>query len=237
MKLMSFLNDSPTIGECNEDELSSFEIPSPPFDKAEAASRALHEAIADRTVVAALRGGNLRTLVLASGIVKPFAVRKLLPLLVGIESWGRDFAGPPPQKYWWMAAVQLRCSLAHMSRRREAVLSGLTDRLLLTRHEIQGMHAHYQAGGAPERPRPRHLELPSKLEKDSPENTYLRWLEQDAELAEKVADAWNAVVSRGKANVVECECQFCSPHLATSTQAQDNEQGSDDEHSKDSSEE
>lgn len=48
--------------------------------------------------------------------------------------------------------------------------------------------------------------LPSALLK-----LYLPWLEQDADLAQRVADAWNAVVERGEADLAKCCCLQCSP--------------------------
>lgn len=37
---------------------------------------------------------------------------------------------------------------------------------------------------------------------EPPINMYLRWFAQNAELAQQVADAWNAVVERGEADMV-----------------------------------
>lgn len=45
-------------------------------------------------------------------------------------------------------------------------------------------------------------------EERQPIELYLPWLEE-AELAQQVADAWNAVVDRGEADVVKCWCDLC----------------------------
>lgn len=38
---------------------------------------------------------------------------------------------------------------------------------------------------------------------------YFRWLRDDAQLAQQVADAWNELVQRGDADLVKCYCRKC----------------------------
>lgn len=45
-----------------------------------------------------------------------------------------------------------------------------------------------------------------------PVTRYFPWLLEDAELSQRVADAWNAVVRRGGADLVACRCERCNSH-------------------------
>lgn len=47
------------------------------------------------------------------------------------------------------------------------------------------------------------------MEQGSPFEQYLLWLRGGAELAQQVADAWNAVVKRGKTDAIHCHCHTC----------------------------
>lgn len=53
-------------------------------------------------------------------------------------------------------------------------------------------------------PAPEEMPLP-----ESPVYSYFNWLRWDAELAQQVADAWNAVVDRGGTELLQCYCPKC----------------------------
>lgn len=63
--------------------------------------------------------------------------------------------------------------------------------------------------------------------KSQPVARYLPWLEEDAELAQQVADVWNAIVEHGKADALECECFSCHGHRLLQSMAFT--QGGDDD--------
>lgn len=203
-----------------EDEIGSFELPSAPSDDNIVARMELHRSITDRTAVAAMRGGRLRRLKLTPSVHKPFAARTLLPSLVSIEVLDRAMAEWQGRKDWQQEAKKLRAALEHTSRHRHKSSQDAEDSLLLTSTDVQGMRAHFKSGGAP-----RHVTGLEKRtaalfrdEEDEDvhfEDEHLAWLEQDAKLSQQVADAWNAVVKRGEADVVECNCQVCAPQLAS----------------------
>lgn len=75
--------------ELQEEELTSFELPSSPIEGTAEEEQALRCSIAFRTIIAAAKGGRLRSLKLSlqDGFQKPFAVRSLLPCWVGVEAW------------------------------------------------------------------------------------------------------------------------------------------------------
>lgn len=99
--------------------------------------------------------------------------------------------------YVYEAALALRPLLAHAS----LWHTPRKDRML-TRQDVQDLQSRFEAAGVP------------KVARVSPEGLqtlgrYLTWLQEDGELAEQVADAWNAVVKRGGGNVVSCRGRDC----------------------------
>lgn len=78
------------IREYAEEELTSFEPPTAPIYDDAGAKSALHIAVAHRTLVAAIQGGNLKQLTLSYARLQrdaPFGVRELLPYWLSIERW------------------------------------------------------------------------------------------------------------------------------------------------------
>lgn len=169
-------------------------------------------------MVVAAKGLRLRRLILNHdvdmGLWKPFAVRTLLPGWVGIAQWGRfeetfeqcDFGGLPG---WEYAAVRLRRSLSHMSKLRiitQASSAAAGASRLLTRSAVQAMHEEFKTSGLPPL---ENQEAVRALGKYEAMWWYFRWLREDVKLAQQVADAWNAVVERGEADLCECYCLKC----------------------------
>lgn len=164
----------------------------------EEARDAAHVAIGCRTVIAALRGGQLRRHQFHSeaayGPQYLYRVRALLPYWLQIEDWGAS-QGP-----WPNAAKQLRPFLAHSWRHRDwlgtcsSSVSHANRRL--TASNFQLMHVHFadpRAGAS----------LWSAVK------CYLPWLAEDTVLAQPVVDAWHVIVDRGEADKVKCCCERC----------------------------
>lgn len=215
--------DAVTEGEQTEDILTSFELPQqPPAYRDYRARGALRYAVAARAIVSAARGGHLRHLdidydgadhgfgemtLYNDNIEGPFAVRTLLPFWVGIDSWSREAWRSEALFGWPGAAQSLRPLLAHASLWLGSITPTIPrDDRHLTRQNIQMLPTYFKQEGARLRDafkrecrQPRH---PCPIEQ------YLPWLE-DAELAEQVAGAWNAVVERGGVDKVVCQCKRC----------------------------
>lgn len=130
----------------------------------------------------------------SNGAQQPFAVRALLPCWVQIESWGRETRS---LRAWRAAATTLRPLLSRASRWLESTSSsGQREERYLDEQEVQSLQAYFEREDLPELVR----------DELSPAQPYLPWLHEDAALAKQVADAWNAVVRRGEADVVRCKC-------------------------------
>lgn len=151
-------------------------------------------AVSSRTIVAAARGNRLRQLYCSHSVQQPFAVRALLPYWVQIDEWQRCQFGA---QGWLAAASTLRDLLSDASR-----WLGTTSRSaprvnrLLTGAEVQSLQAHYWEARVPAPWWKRSYPEPDNAEPQLVER-YLPWLAEDAELAQRVADAWNDVYERG----------------------------------------
>lgn len=197
--------NSPGVGieSLEESTITAFnipaEVPTDPF-----AIKVMHEAIASRMIVAAVRGGQLRMLEVGNLAVEaPFAVPALLPYWMSINT-------PLENKsYWSLAVERFPRILAHVSLWHGAAHGAARrkDRTL-TRGDIQSLHSVYISEGVPE------VEGIG-VEDTTNERTssHLLWLRDDAELAQQVADAWNAVVERGKLKDIKRYCERCSVPL------------------------
>lgn len=146
-------------------------------------------------------------------VQEPFAMRNLVPAWVSAGVTGsceryyeqdetreeRQFEGGR----WVCAAAWLRKALAHASLwlpHAHAYATPREDRLLTTA-EVQSMLAHFKTSIFDDGTG-RFMAEP-----------YLRWFEEDDKLARRVSDAWNAVVKRGEAGSVECECAKCKARI------------------------
>lgn len=169
---------------------------------------------------------------------KPFATPELFPAWVGVDRWdswskselyGWDSTfdcTAAHSELWPIAAIFLRRALFHMSSlplaQREACIDPTRARLL-ARSDVQAMHSEFQLNGLPRVADPDEAEYqlcdiekveyayhsPKKLLTGTPIELYFRWLRDDAQLAQHVADAWNAVVERGGAALLRCYCHKC----------------------------
>lgn len=197
--------------ELTEDAITSFELPSAPFAAPFGGSPEeaveLHSRTIFRTVIAAARGGQLRSLLLPKeSIQHPFAVRALLPCWVEVEDWAVNEPSTLPIKRWYEAANTLRPALYHAAKWMHEATAGVSDGLRLTREQVQSLHAYFTAMKAV----PRFTSDLDSLDGSSPLfELYLPWLAEDDELAQRVADAWNGVVRRGEAANVGCFCERC----------------------------
>lgn len=190
------------IEEQNEPELTSFKVPVKSAPKGKKKRDKIHVAIATRTIIAAAKGGQLRHLNVTSLVQHPFAVYTLLPYWVAIESWGDRYQS---MRSWQGAAASLRPLLAHCSLWLDTIAdSGPRASRGLTRQDLQGLEATFEAtGGTPKL---------SYHDDPQPVDRYLPWLAEDKELAQEVADAWNAIVERGEADTVMCSCKKCKSY-------------------------
>lgn len=162
-----------------------------------------------RAIVAAVRGGKLRVLGHDGSLQRPYAARSLLPFWVQIEDWSVD-------AFEWLAAARaLRLLLAHTS---YALEQEIQSGRQLTRQNVQALLDYFKAHkGLRNVTRARH-------EDSQYVERYLAWLTEDDELAQQVVDAWNAVVKRGEAGVVECSCDACPGTV----EPEDEESGEED---------
>lgn len=183
---------------------------------------ALHHSMACRTIIAVARNGRLREVILGGHLEKPFAIRALLPYLIGVDKWDLwDLTFPG----WLDAASLLRRLLFHASLWLSASILVVPryDRRL-TRQDIQSLAAHFKKEGLPDL-------LSDEVAKQQKDPTaegsaivgeyrkkaqviksvirYLPWLTEDGELAQRVADAWNAVLKRGMVDKLRCCCDRC----------------------------
>lgn len=205
------------VVEVSEEAFLSFELPPPsaPLPSTHAEINALHKSVIARTVATAARNGHLKHLAFEKvgdgfPIVQvPFAVPSLLPRWVGIESWGgrtgRWTSFILPEEKWHATAASLRPLLAHASiwlptssgeERANRLLAGL---------DVQGLAEHFDAG----LPKVIAFRSSSTRTPGRLEPSYLRWLAEDAELAQQIADAWNAVVTSRAVDIVKCACREC----------------------------
>lgn len=74
----------------------------------------------------------------------------------------------------------------------------------LSGQEVQSLQAHFHR-----LTKDMHSFFHAVACEHPPITSYLRWLAEDAELAQQVANAWNEVVRRGEADAVLCECNKC----------------------------
>lgn len=180
-----------------------------------------------RTIIAAARGGRLRQLFLSPEVAmmhELFAVRSLLPLWIAIEDWGpwsehmHKLSRPPmpavQAKQYYQAARTLRVVLAHASLWLPSASTGARYSRRLTRDEVQSLRGYFVKLASGSLPLAFTLVTVDELKGEvrSPLavfDLYLPWLQRDAQLAQKVADAWTAVVDRKEADVVKCECEQC----------------------------
>lgn len=190
------------IAEQLEGSYTSFELPA---ERPVAAKdrHALHENIATRMVIDAAKGGRLRCIEGGLEIQPPFAMRSLLPYWVGIEEWRVS------SESWAGAALSLRPILGHASLWLETTSSsGAREDRTLTRQEVQGLSQYFKTQPVPK------LIMVSREDEAQPIERYLPWLE-DEKLARQVADAWNAVVREGKADMIRCRCKKCRTASST----------------------
>lgn len=191
--------------EPDEAIFASFELPSSLPTTLQGIDE-MHYAIVHRTIVAAARQGKLQRLSCTGEEMQgSFALRSLVPYWVGVERWFVDGLNGPTS--WQGNAASLCRTLAHVSRWLDTSSSPLTlrDDRLLTLQELQSLHTEA------------HLEISESMTQTQAcqvlarrdINLYLPWFQQDAELAQRVVDAWNAIVGRGEAGVVECICPLC----------------------------
>lgn len=102
-----------------EEELTSFELPSPAPLRSSDDFNGLLASVACRTIVTAARRGHLKCLDLgprrSMKYEKAVTIRDLLPAWVRIEKWHFEYPTGPSPKSWIYAAWRLRPSLAHIS--------------------------------------------------------------------------------------------------------------------------
>lgn len=153
-----------------------------------------------RTIVTAARTGRLKQLTV-NEVHSPFAVREMIPIWVGVDM-GSDYSSD-----WLGAACHFRPLLSHASLWLGTTLnSGARPDRLLTALEIQALRSVFAREGVPQ---VTGSTWHSGWSGDPPITKYLSWLEQDAKLAQKVADAWNAALERGDADLVKYRCKRC----------------------------
>lgn len=160
---------------------------------------ALHHAIACRTIISAARSGHLRQLVCAPYVNEPFAIPALLPYWVRIDTWSLKGSLSPA---WMGAAVALRHLLFHASHwlgTKED--SEPRSTLKLTRQDVQVLRSQLKGISLPV-----WADEARTIQRVEP---YLPWLEEDADLAQDVSDAWNEIVKRREVNNVKCLCGQC----------------------------
>lgn len=198
-----------TLGSETEESDLTFELPFEQPATAEARQE-LDVAIASRTILAAAKGGQLRRLhcnLPAPYLDRVFAIRALLPHWVAVEEL--ELSDRDRQAYGG-AAASLRAVLAHASLWLEtSSFTGTRDDRLLTAHDVQSIHDHFKIGRE-DKAVPRYVR---ESRAEQPIELYLPWLRDDQELAQKVADAWSAVVKRGGEDLVKCPCAMCKDKL------------------------
>lgn len=199
------LDEDQQLTEYDEELYASFEVPQK-LPTAKKDINSLHYSLASRTIIAAARGGHLKSLHFSNEgqVQPPFGMRALLPFWVPIESWRTHTLSGGSGK-WVAAASTLRPLLAHSSLWLGTDTSPRQDRLL-KREDVQALQSHFKKSGIPE------LTHSYRSPKEpAPVESYLPWLAEDEELAQQVADAWNKLVESGKADEIKCCCDKCSP--------------------------
>lgn len=195
--------------------IESVELPPMPVFASASTYQRLHYDIVYRTIITAARGGKLRRLCLSNEVAighVPFTMSGLLPFWVGVEVWSstRDPRPPSTNPQWFEAAITLRRVLAHASLWLPEPSAGSRSDRLLSGEDVEELADHFEAAGVPTFT---HTNADgSKREPGKPFaviELYLPWLQDDPDLADDVADAWNAIVERGEADVVKCECELC----------------------------
>lgn len=116
-------------------------------------------------------------------IQSPFMIRDLLPCWVRVERWWIHSEPDGALPGWAGAAESLRSVLEYASLWISAT-SIVTPRATrqLTGAEVQALHSYFKQ---------REAALSAITGNENIKN-YLTWLEEDAKLAQQVADAWNA---------------------------------------------
>lgn len=127
-----------------------------------------------------------------------------MPYWVNIESWHSEGCSDQEVNYWAAAARSLRSTLAHASLWRDGNPHGSR---LLTRQDVQSLPDCLEQDGVPS------ISQPPRGSRKHGIAYYSRRFREDEELAQCVADAWNAVVERGEADVVNCGCAKCKTRL------------------------
>lgn len=186
-----------SIEEQDEAPLASFELPEePPKGRLDVIK--LHSGIISRTIIAAARSGHLTALrIECLELEYVFAVRSLVPCWAGITIWHEDDESVDNLGPWQLAATHLGRRLAHQSLWLGTNTSSVPrEDPRLASQEVQSLARR----------------LPSYDELAA----YLPWLRADLELAQKVADAWNAVLQRDEVDRPWCPCYRCSSYLEPS---------------------
>lgn len=179
---------------------TSFKLPRKSGVSSGDARKAMHLGIVHRTIVSAAQGGELRRISLGTPDVRkfhhPFAIRALLPKWIAVERWETmDCTGGSSE--WVSALGTLRPLLAYASLWQDLSVGEIADRTL-TCQQVQSLRSYFKLNGFPKTTRQIYRGEAAIASADR----YLRWLEEDAELAQQVADAWNVIVRRGRAQVV-----------------------------------
>lgn len=198
------LKDHPPPSAAEERRKTSFRLPASPVAKDDEALKTLHDSILCRTIVAAAKGGKLKSLNIADRFYwTPFMIGGLLQYWVGVEHWYLDTLPQDdgrPMHPFHKAASELRTALAHAS----IWITPRNDRLL-TSEDLRGWFAKYKAKEVAAR-----VERFPELELyNAAIEFYIYWLQEHAALAQQVSDALNAVVERGEADRVKCTCDEC----------------------------
>lgn len=149
------------------------------FEKRRRAAAA--EIVAERTVIAAARG-HLRSI--EADLDRPFRVRALLP------SWVSVHHGPGNANT--IAVVHARACLQHASCWRSSFSASPENNGQVTFDDVRSLRSQLN---------PEYWQV----QRAAP---YLRWLEEDVDLAQRVANAWRAIVDSGCADQYDtCWCK------------------------------
>lgn len=179
----------------------------------------LHNLIVSRTILAAVKNGHLKRLPFSRHPIQDVgAIRALVPLWLQVDHWELYFNYHTPEYTWQAAASELRPLLSHISLwLKVADADEEAPRRLLTGAEMQAFSAHFirdPNGDAPPTPQltARSIDCDGCFYEGFGIKAivlYLRWFEEDAALAQQVADAWNVIVRRGEADRVRCYGAEC----------------------------
>lgn len=187
--------------EQTEASMALYQIPTAPATNEEEFSKQ-RDSVASRAIVAAARGGQLRCLALNEDVQGPFAVRHLLPYWVRVKF---SFFGPlafcannHALGAWLVAAMQLPQLLSHAAR-----WISKTGEIRLSSQDVQAFKAYCDRNGVPD------VIWDGDMYSEAVE-TYLLWLQEDADLATEVANEWNSLVEREGARKFRCQCDNCA---------------------------